>query len=126
MLYHGGNTLPHGYGADAPALSTADTVGLVQSGISGLSNVLTSAISGYTTSSAAQLATQQQLAALRLQYQQERALAKIQQAPASSGAPAFSFLPAQTVAPSGDGMSTTTLLVLAALGIAAVVILAKK
>lgn len=133
MLYHGAGALPHGYGTDTSAgtnagtavpLSSTDLAKLISSGISSLSDVASSAISGYTTSQQQQLATQQQLAALRLQYQQERALAKIQSGASGAGAGSLPvYVPTQG---GGGGMDTTTLLVLGALALGAVVLLTRK
>ena len=127
MLYHGAGALPHSYGAEtAVPLSSTDLANLISSGISSLSSVASSAISGYTTSQQQQLATQQQLAALRLQYQQERALAKIQSGASGAGAGAGGlpvYVPTQE---SDSGMDTTTLLVLGALALGAVVLLTRK
>lgn len=125
MLYHGAGALPRGYGADETPVTTSDTAGLITSGLTGLSTVIGSAISGYSATQAAQLAAQQQMAALRMQYQQERALARIQ---AGSGAGAMlpigggAYAPTQ---PADTGLMPVLLLGGLALA-AAVVLLTRK
>lgn len=123
MLFHGGSTLPYGYGADATT-STVDTAAqqqLLQAGITGASEIAGALITAFGTQAMVKQQQEYALQQQRAAYQQERALAKLQ----SGGYLPVSTAAAPPAAASG-GIDTTTLLLIAGLGLAAFLILRKK
>lgn len=124
MLFHGGSTLPYGYGADTATTTTMDAATsqqLIQAGITGGSEIAAALISAFGTQAMIKQQQEYALQQQRATYQQERALAKLQ----GGGYLPVSTAAAPPAAASG-GMDTTTLLLIAGLGLAAFLILRKK
>lgn len=124
-LYHGGARIPAGYGADAAA-STVPAATFDWSAFGkGLTDVTKSGLEAYQSLTAMQLASKATLQAQKLAYQQALALAKAQGTPPP--APPVSYAPSYAPAAASDtGMSTTTLLLLGGLGLAAVYLLTRS
>jgi len=115
-LYHGGASIPNGYGGGAAfdwSAFAASMAGVAQTGIEAYQSIT-------TTEQQAKAA----LAAQKQQYQQALALAKAQGK--TTPAPSVSYAPSYAPAPAASGMSTTTLLLLGGLGLAAVYLLTRS
>lgn len=123
-LYHGGARIPAGYGADAAASTVpAATFDWSAFGAS-LADVTKSGLEAYQSLTAMQLASKATLQAQKLAYQQALALAKAQGT--TPPAPPVSYAPSYAPAPAASGMSTTTLLLIGGLGLAAVYLLTRS
>lgn len=122
-LYHGGASIPNGYG-EAAASTTVPAATFDWSAFgAGLTDVTKSGLEAYQSITAMQLAAKATLQAQKLQYQQALALAKAQGT--TPPAPPVSYAPSYAPAPTTAGMSTTTLLLIGGLGLAAVYLLTR-
>ena len=117
-LYHGGASIPNGYGDGEAAAFDWSAFS------ASLATVTKSGIEAYQAITTTEQQAKAALAAQKQQYQQALALAKAQGKP--TPAPSVSYAPSYAPAPAASGMSTTTLLLLGGLGLVAVYLLTRS
>ena len=139
MLYHGGNALPYGYGEAGITIDTsswtpeqlaaytaAQQKGEIwQAGIMGGTTLLGGAITAFGAQALANAKSSQDIALMRMQQAHERAMARMGIFP-STGAPPAGAGGTTTGGGTSAGISGTTLLILGAVAVGAVLLMQKK